>query len=136
MKAPSLKVLLVSLGACVVIVALYELFFPTLDGNPHPAWARSQSIGEVIARAIQEYAADYSNPPAANRNLSGALFGKNSNRKAYLQAAQIPTNQWGYFVDAKNEPYEIIITTDTVTVIGMRGKVRVTKELYSEEARK
>jgi hypothetical protein len=123
------------LALCLVLVGLYLLWFPSINTNRNPIYARSQSIAGMIAFAIQDYVADYAAPPTADQSLSRVLFGRNSKEKIYLHAAQFPTNQWGYFVDAENQPYEITITTDSVVVIGMRGRVKVEKPLEGEESK-
>jgi hypothetical protein len=133
MKVPRTVTLVAGcLALCLVLLGLYILCFPAIGTNPNPTYARSQSVAQMIALAIQDYDADCSTPPPADQSLSRALFGQNLKGKVYLRAAQIQTNRWGYFVDAENKPYEITITTDSVVVIGMQGRVKVNVSTISK----
>jgi hypothetical protein len=121
---PWLIGLALALGTLMVLIGL--------PSKPRVAYATSVARAGVIAYVVHAYYADHHLLPPPEGRLSCALFGDNPTKTVYLNATDFPTNQAGYFLDAKQEPYQITITTGLITVVGWRGKIAVTERLEGE----
>jgi len=133
MKPPRFLTPLFSLiGLALLLATMYVLLFPRIGHNPHPVYAESQVCAEAVAYAIEVYINNHGMPPPTDGRLSRVLFGENRTKTVYLEPSKFRTNQAGYFLDAKQEPYQITITSNSVTVIGLRGQIKVERSLGSE----
>jgi hypothetical protein len=121
------------LAATVVVVVVLVLASARVRHLPDLVYGKSRARAEVLTLAIEAYCRDVGHPPPTGGGLSRALFGDNRSNRVYLQASEFPTNGAGLFLDAARSPYQIMITGNTIRVVGMGGNVEATSVMGESE---